>query len=61
MDRKVDLGSLIGNGSQIEGITYFDIIDGAATYYLTSEKFTRNFAGNEIVLPANLYELKWNE
>lgn len=59
--RKVDITGMLGTGSQIEGITYAGIIDGTATYYLTSEKFTRTIAGNEITLPAQLYELKWND
>jgi len=59
--RKIDITGMLGTSSQIEGITYFGMSNGAATYYLTSEKFTRNFAGSQIELPANLYELRWNE
>ncbi|PRP67471.1 hypothetical protein [Nonlabens agnitus] len=61
LERKINLTSMLANASQIEGITYFGMIDNVATYYLTSEQFTRSFAGNQIVLPAHLYELKWNE
>ncbi|WP_194851846.1 hypothetical protein [Nonlabens antarcticus] len=61
MHRKVDITGMLGTGSQIEGITYAGKVDGAFTYYLTSEKFTRIIAGQNIEFPANLYELKWNE
>jgi hypothetical protein len=59
--RKVDVTGMLGSGSQIEGITYAGNINGVFTYYLTSEKFTRSVAGQQIEFPAALYELKWNE
>jgi len=58
---KRELNGITGAGAQIEGITYNGIVEGVATYYLTSERFSRNIAGEEFTLPANLYELKWNE
>lgn len=61
LKEKKDVTAMIGIGSQIEGITYAGMINQAATYYLTSEKFTRTIMGNEITLAANLYELRWNE
>jgi hypothetical protein len=58
---KVDITTMLGSGSQIEGIAYAGTIDGIFMYYLTSEKFTRSVAGLQIEFPAALYELKWNE
>ncbi|BAO54519.1 hypothetical protein [Nonlabens marinus] len=61
VDRKVDISGMLGSGSQIEGIAYFKTVDGVPVYYLTSEKFTRTIAGQQIEFPAALYELRWND
>jgi len=58
--RKVDISGILGTGSQMEGITYAKTSGGVPTYYLSSEKFTRTVAGQQIEFPAALYELKWN-
>ncbi len=58
---KKNLINYLGNPSQIEGITYFGMIDNQPTYYLTSEQYSTSLFGNPITLEAHLYQIRWNE
>ncbi len=60
LKEKIDLTTFIGNPSQIEGISYYQTINGQAVYYLTSEEFTTSLFSSSMVFPANLYKLTWN-
>jgi len=58
LQNRIDLGSLFPQGAQVEGLAIKSIENGVVNVYLSSEAFVASFGGENVELPAELYEIR---